>query len=189
MDVQPAQLHTSMSKETRTKEAVFILGAFSLAVLAAILSASFFNQDSKKPVPSEYSALSLYDHQVVSLQEYRGSTIMLMSWATWCMDCKQELTALEKLWHSEQGQGLVVIAVNLDTVEANERIKDMVDQYHLTYPIWRDPQNNFFATFNAPGIPTTVLLDKQGTVVRAWVGPVDFEARDVRDEIEAVLAE
>lgn len=150
----------------------------------------FFTYNSgKKPLPSEYSARDIQNEYSVSLSQYRGSAIVLMSWATWCMDCEEELTALEQLWKSEQEHGLVVIAVNLDAVEANERIETMVSQYELTYPVWRDPENVFFATFNAPGIPTTVLLNKQGTVVRAWVGPVDFDARDVREEIDALLTQ
>ena len=167
---------------------LFWAGAALLMVVAFLFMFFTYNSE-KKPLPSEYSANDIHGGQPVSLSDYHGSAIVLMSWATWCMDCEDELAALERLWVSEQAQGLVVIAVNLDAVEANERIEEMVEQYDLTYPIWRDPQNVFFSTFNAPGIPTTVLLDKQGTVVRAWVGPVDFEARDVREDIEAVLAD
>ena len=143
----------------------------------------------KVPLPYEYSAQDLYSGKAVSLSQYRDSAVVLMSWATWCMDCKDELAALERLWDSMHERGLVVIAVNLDAVEANKQIEDMVNQYDLSYPIWRDPENTFFSTFNAPGIPTTVLLDKQGTVVRAWVGPVDFEVWDVREDIEDVLVQ
>ena len=159
----------------------------ALLMVVAFLFVFFTYNSGKKPLPSGYSAKEIYGGQPVSLSEYRGSAIVLMSWATWCMDCKEELAALESLWVSEQEHGLVVIAVNLDSVNANERIKNMVTEYDLTYPTWRDPENVFYSTFNAPGIPTTVLLDKQGKVLRAWVGPVDFASADAKFEIEAAL--
>lgn len=149
----------------------------------------FLFGNEKKPTPSNYAARDLYSGQEVSLNQYRGSAIVLMSWATWCMDCKEELAALELLWNAEHERGLVVIAINLDAAGASHRIETMVNGYDLTYPVWRDPENIFYSTFNAPGIPTTVLLDKQGTVVRAWVGPVDFDSEDVKAEIEFVIAE
>lgn len=158
-------------------------------MVVSILFMFFAYKSGKTPPPSEYSAREIFSDKPISLTDYRGSAIILMSWATWCMDCEEELAALEQLWNSEQGRGLVVVAVNLDGVEANERIERMVTQYQLTYPVWRDPENVFFSTFNTPGIPTTVLLDRHGMVLRAWVGPVDFNSINVRSEIETALGE
>lgn len=184
---QPLQSLRGADENGEKHASALFWAGIALLMVVAFLFVFFTYNSGKKPLPSEYSAKEIHSGQPVSLSEYRGSAIVLMSWATWCMDCKEELAALESLWVSEQEQGLVVIAVNLDTVEANERIEVMVNGYDLTYPVWRDPENIFYSTFNAPGIPTTVLLDKQGTVVRAWVGPVDFDSEDVKSEIEAAL--
>lgn len=189
MKTQPFQSFRSVGESGKESASPLFWSGVALLMVAAFFFVFFTYNSGKKPLPSEYSASDIQTGQSVSLSQYRGSAIVLMSWATWCMDCEEELTALEQLWKSEQEHGLVVIAVNLDAVEANERIETMVSQYELTYPVWRDPENVFFATFNAPGIPTTVLLNKQGTVVRAWVGPVDFDARDVREEIDALLTQ
>ena len=170
------------------KKRISILTWIGRAFLAGIaLFFILFFGTERKPLPSEYAARDLYSGQDVSLSDYQGSAVVLMSWATWCMDCKEELSALELLWNSERERGLVVVAVNLDAAGANHRIDTMVSQYQLTYPVWRDPENTFYSTFNAPGIPTTVLMDKQGTVLRAWVGPVDFNDAKVKLEIERAM--
>lgn len=186
MDRQPFQFAVIQGEK---KVSVLFWAGISFLVVVTLFFILFTYNSGRRPAPSNYSARDIHNEQTVSLGEYRGSAIVLMSWATWCMDCKEELTALEKLWKSERERGLVVIAVNLDSVNANERIEAMVNGYDLTYPVWRDPENNFFSTFNAPGIPTTVLLDKQRVVKRAWVGPVDFDSGDVKAEIEAAIAE
>lgn len=186
---QPPQSLRGADENGEKHASALFWAGIALLMVAAFLFMFFTYNSGKNPLPSEYSAKEIHSGQPVSLSEYRGSAIVLMSWATWCMDCEDELTALERLWVSEQEHGLVVIAVNLDALDANERIETIVNGYDLTYPVWRDPENIFYSTFNAPGIPTTVLLDKQGTVVRAWVGPVDFDSEDVKAEIEAVIAE
>jgi peroxiredoxin len=187
MELQPFQLVNPAAKSDGKKDSSLLWTAVSFAVLVALFFVFFTYNSRNQPLPSGYSAHDIYSGQAVSLRDYRGSVIILTSWATWCMDCKEELAALESLWNSERERGLVVIAVNLDAVEADERIANMVARYDLTYPVWRDPENVFFSTFNTPGIPTTVLLDRQGVVMRAWVGPVDFVSADFKSEIEAVL--
>ncbi len=189
MKTQPLQSFRVADESGKENASPLFWAGVVLLMVAAFFFVFFTYNSRKKPLPSEYSARDIQNEHSVSLSQYRGSAIVLMSWATWCMDCEEELTALEQLWKSELGRGLVVIAVNLDAVEANERIEMMVSQYELTYPVWRDPENVFFATFNAPGIPTTVLLDKLGAVRRAWVGPVDFDSAAVQAEIEAALAQ
>jgi peroxiredoxin len=189
MKSQPFQSANSADESGEKNASLLFWAGVALLAVVAFLFMFFTYNSGKKPLPSEYSAQDLHNGQSVLLSEYRGFAIVLMSWATWCMDCEEELTALENLWISERERGLVVIAVNLDSLNANERIEEMVNGYDLTYPVWRDPENVFFSTFNAPGIPTTVLLNKQGTVLRAWVGPVDFESADVKSEIEAALGQ
>ena len=189
MKLQPSQSTRAAGKSGEKNASPLFWAGVTLLAVVAFLFMFFTYNSAKKPLPSEYSAQDIHSGQSVSLSEYRGSAIVLMSWAIWCMDCEEELAALENLWISERERGLVVIAVNLDSLNAGELIEEMVNEYDLTYPNWRDPENVFFSTFNAPGIPTTVLLNKQGTVLRAWVGPIDFESADVKSEIEAALGQ
>ncbi len=145
--------------------------------------------EGRIPMPADYSARDLRSGQTVFLNKYRGSVIVIMGWASWCMDCQEELAGLERLWVSQRDRGLMVLCVNLDKAESDQRIDSLMSQYSLSYPVWRDPENEFASIFYAPAIPTTVLMDKNNKVIRSWVGPVDFDSDDFISEIEAALSQ
>jgi hypothetical protein len=83
----------------------------------------------------------------------------------------------------------VVIAVNIDLPGESRGINAMIQKYSLTMPIWSDTNNVYSATFKALGVPTSVLLDAQGKIVKTWIGQTDFQDAEVNAAIEAVLAQ
>lgn len=137
--------------------------------------------------PVEYAAVDVASGQRGSVADYRGSPVLLTSWATWCIECRHELPGLSKLWEAEKGNGLVVVAVNLDGPGQSRGLSAMIEGYSLTMPVWRDSANAYSATFRALGIPTSVLVDLQCRVAKVWPGSVDFQDPQVRAVIEAVL--
>lgn len=124
----------------------------------------------------------------VSLVDYRGRPVLLTSWATWCVECRKELPPLVEAWQSRRERGLVVIAVNLDARGEAARVAEMIRSYSLGMPIWSDESGGYSAVFEAPGVPTSVLLDRNGVLVRRWIGRVDFRAEDVTKPIDSLLA-
>ena len=64
---------------------------------------------------------------------------------------------------------------------------EMIRLYSLTMPVWRDEGNAYSAAFEAPGVPTSVLLDAHGALVQRWIGRVDFRAADVTTQIDSLL--
>jgi hypothetical protein len=81
----------------------------------------------------------------------------------------------------------MVIAVTLDALGEEPRVSEMIRLYSLTMPVWRDEGNAYSAVFEAPGVPTSVLLDARGTLVKRWIGRVDFRADDVTKQIDSLL--
>ncbi|MBJ7455800.1 MAG: TlpA family protein disulfide reductase [Thermoleophilia bacterium] len=129
----------------------------------------------------------LDDGAAVTAVSLRGAPALLSTWATWCAECKGELPGLETLWRGRRDEGLQVVAVNVDGHGIDRGVKAMIRDFGLTMPVWRDPDNNFAASFSTVGVPTTVLLDAGGRVVRTWFGPTDFEGSDVAGEVDAAL--
>jgi thiol-disulfide isomerase/thioredoxin len=122
----------------------------------------------------------------VSVSSLRGQPAVLTSWATWCRECKKLLPALERL-HTTRGDELHVVAVNVNAGGDAGEIDAIVKKYGMTMPLWRDPDNDFTATFHAVGVPTTVLLDSGGKVLRTWAGLEGFDDRDVASAIDAAV--
>jgi thiol-disulfide isomerase/thioredoxin len=111
----------------------------------------------------------------VTMEELRGAPALLTSWATWCKECKTLLPELEELSDDQDVDGLQVVAVNVNAPGSEDEVVALERQYGMTMDRWRDVDNEFTQAFRSRGVPTSVLVDADGMVVRRWPGgiPVD----------------
>lgn len=120
------------------------------------------------------------DGQRVALADLRGRAALLTSWATWCRECKTLLPALEA-YHQEQGDtGVRVVAVNVNAPGAEGDVVALERAYSMSMDRWRDVDNDFTQVFRSRGVPTSVLVDGDGAVVRRWPGGVPLDDPAVR---------
>jgi thiol-disulfide isomerase/thioredoxin len=119
----------------------------------------------------DYGAVTL-DGDSVSLAALRGRLVLLNIWATWCPPCREEIPALQRLHERHAAAGLEVVGVSIDSRGEGENIRTFLEGYGVTYPIWHDPVDRVTTSFRAQGVPTTVLIDREGTVIWRHVGPV-----------------
>lgn len=116
----------------------------------------------------------------VGVDDLRGRAALLTSWATWCKECKTLLPALEEL-HDDQGEtGVRVVAVNVNAPGSADSVEALERDYGMSMDRWRDVDNDFTQAFRSRGVPTSVLLDARGVVVRRWPGGVPLEDPEVR---------
>jgi peroxiredoxin len=118
--------------------------------------------------------------RVVSLEQYRGSLVVMNLWASWCPPCRAEMPDLQRLAVAEAGRGIAIVGVNEG--ESPQRARAFADALGIRFPIWIDGPQQYGRTYNALGLPTTVILDRQGLVVRAFDGPLTL------DEMRAAVA-
>jgi len=138
--------------------------------------------------PVVYSAHSLDGSHAVSTAQLRGKPVLLTTWATWCTACREELPEVEQLYERDRPRGLQVVAVNLNGEGVSFRARQLIAGMGLTMPIWSDPDDRFSARFRAIGVPTSVLLDASGHVVRIWQGGIDPGNREHVGVVEQTLA-
>lgn len=160
--------------------------AVAAAVLAAIVIAGCGTTAGSSKEPVRYGASDLRGEPVAT-GALRGRPVLLSSWATWCTACRDELPKLERLYEQRRADGLQVVAVNLDSSGPSRDVRRMVAQYGLTMPIWSDAGNDFSGRFRAIGVPTTVLLDRRGRLVRVWQGGIDPADGDSVRALDAAL--
>jgi len=121
----------------------------------------------------------------VRLSDYRGKTVVLNFWATWCGPCRFEMPALEQAYREHGGADVVVIAVNLR--ETNDEVAAFRRSLDLTFPMLMDRQGAVYAQYDGRVLPQTFFIDRNGVVRGKHVGglgPADL-ARGVqvaRDE-------
>ncbi len=132
--------------------------------------------------PGRDSNFSWYDSdgKQVSLSDFKGKTVLINFWATWCGPCKAELPDLEAVSKEYASKGLVVIGVSVDK---GDNLLNDVSSFAagngLTYQIVIDNDNIADAYGNINAIPTSFLVNKDGKIVDKWIGTRDrafFEA-------------
>ncbi len=107
-------------------------------------------------------------------------------WATWCAPCRDEMPALQRLHVKLEKEGLAVIGVELDDAGAQESSKFLAD-LGITYPVF---QGTAALTKEWGGVgilPTTFLVDRQGKVLRRYVGATPEQIRGFVADLEAVF--
>jgi len=123
---------------------------------------------------------------VFDLASLHGRVVYLDFWASWCAPCRQSFPWMQSLQATYAPEGLTVVAVNVDR---ERRAADrFLAQYPVQFAVHFDPQGSVAEAFQIHGMPTSILIDRQGKVRYTHIGfrPVDGAAyeRQVRELLE-----
>jgi peroxiredoxin len=100
----------------------------------------------------------------VKLSDYRGKGVFLNFWGTWCKPCEREMPYMERQYQKYKDQGVEILAINI--AESNIPVRKFVDKYHLSFSIPMDKDREVTKAYGIGPIPTTVLIDEKGNIVR-----------------------
>ena len=125
------------------------------------------------------------DGQQVSLQEYRGKVVFLNLWATWCIPCREEMPALERLHQTYQAQDLAIISIDLK--EGADQVRAFFQKHGLSFPSLLDPNGSVFRDYLVAGMPTTYLIDRNGILLARGVGGRDWTRAEALQLIQELL--
>jgi thiol-disulfide isomerase/thioredoxin len=145
----------------------------------------------KEPKPLPNLAFGGPDGAPKTLADYKGRTLLLNLWATWCVPCRQEMPALDRLQGALGGPDFEVVAVNIDTRNL-DRPKTWLKEAgveRLAY--YADPDARVFQELKrvgkAVGMPTTLLVDPQGCELALLSGPAEWASEDGLRLVRAAL--
>ena len=102
------------------------------------------------------------------LSEERGKVVMLDFWATWCGPCRLQMPAVDKLYQEFKSKGLVVFAVNQR--EPADRARAYLKKFSYSTTTLLDSEGEVGRQYGVRGIPTLVIVGRDGTIVTHWVG-------------------
>ncbi|HEU0300037.1 MAG TPA: TlpA disulfide reductase family protein [Longimicrobium sp.] len=163
-----------------------------LAILpAALLLAACGDAKTGGPVKvgaeaPAYAAETL-DGERAALAHLRGRPVLLNVWATWCHPCRQEIPALEQLHRTYAPRGLQVIGVSIDQGDQEQGIREFLQEFGASYPIWLDPDGEIQAAYSTMGVPNTFLIGPDGRILWKHVGPVTADNAELVRLIERSL--
>lgn len=108
------------------------------------------------------------DGQTDALGRYRGSVVVMNLWATWCPPCREEMPDLQRFYIENKAKGVVVLGV--DQGESAQAAATFAREHGVTFPILLDADQQYGRSYAAVGLPTTVIVDRSGHVVRGIDG-------------------
>jgi thiol-disulfide isomerase/thioredoxin len=140
--------------------------------------------DPPKPVEVQFAAA---DGSARSLADYAGKGVILNMWATWCVPCVAEMPALAAFASVVAKDGIVVLPLSSDRGGAAIVTKFYKDLGVQNLPVLLDPKSAAAHALNVRGIPTTLVIDRQGQEV-AWIeGSVDWASDAAVTQIKALV--
>ena len=152
----------------------------------AAVGGELFTVTEPKPVPE----LHFVDGtgQPRTIAEFRGKLVLLNLWATWCVPCRKEMPALDRVQVSLGGPDFEVVALSLDRkgLPAVQAFYAELGLKALAIYV-ADGSGRTAGQIGAPGLPTTLLVDAQGNEVGRAVGPREWDSPAAMAEIERRL--
>lgn len=139
------------------------------------------------PVPMPEIRFQDGQGQPRTLADYSGKVVLLNIWATWCVPCRKEMPTLDRLQAKLGGPDFEVVALSID------RGPEMVKQFfaeigieHLALNI--DTSSKAMFTLGVVGLPTTLLIDREGKEIGRLIGPAEWDAPDMAAFIRSHFA-
>jgi peroxiredoxin len=135
----------------------------------------------------EFSLDSLDGSRMV-LSDLRGSPVVVNAWASWCLPCRTEMPAFERIHQSYKERGLIIVGVNMTSQDSEAAARAFVEEHALTFPVLLDRDGSMQNDYQIRGLPSTYFVGRDG-VIRAVVigGPMSEAA--IAAHIDDLLSE
>lgn len=172
-----------------------IVAAIVVGLGGALLIASRMLGDQLYPIsvgskaPEFHAATVDAAPRMQSLADYKGQVVLLNIWGTFCLPCRDEMPAIEKLHQAMRAQGLKVVAISMDDPGFEQKIRDFAKQYSLTFEILYDPSGKIVNDYQTTGVPETFVIARDGVIRKKVIGASDWNSTTNRALIAQLLAE
>ena len=129
----------------------------------------------------------LFRSDSVSFRErYRGSVTLVNIWATWCIPCRVEMPAMERVYQDLAPRGFKIAAVSID--EGNpEDVREFGRELGLTFDLLQDRTTAVSRIYQTTGVPESFLVNRDGVIVKRLMGDHDWSSEVNRKLIERLL--
>ena len=127
--------------------------------------------------------LKVYDNVIfldkndkkINIKEFNGNLLLLNFWATWCEPCKEEMPSLDRLQINENLSNLKIFAINISQ-ENKKKVDSFFKDLNIeNFEPYFDAPTTLAKTFSLRGVPTSILLDKDGKEFARIIGSINFD--------------
>ncbi|KHF38881.1 thiol-disulfide oxidoreductase ResA [Halalkalibacter okhensis] len=171
------------------KQKRLIMRSSILAIIALALAYTFYSNFMADRSVAKAGDLSVnfvlhdLEGERIELEEFKGKGVFLNFWGTYCPPCVKEMPIMEELYAEYKEKGVEIIAVNAN--EPKLTVERFANRHGLTFPIAIDNGLNVIEAYGIRPLPTTVLIDENGVIVRVFTGGMTEQmVRDFMEEIK-----
>lgn len=148
-------------------------------------------QVAQEPAPLPELVFNGPDGKPTTLSAFRGKTVLVNLWATWCLPCLTEMPALDALQGAFGGTDFEVVTINIDTRHPDKPKKWLAEKSITRLAYYADPQAKVFQDLRTvkkiEGMPVSLLVDPAGCELALLQGPAEWSSADARALIGAAL--
>ncbi len=124
------------------------------------------------------------DGELFSLSQYRGKTVIINFWATWCPPCREELPAMNRAWKKVKDDNIVMLAINVG--EDEDTIFSFMGGYPIDFQVLLDQTGEVTRQWPLKGLPTTYVVDTQGRLYYRAIGGREWDSDALLDLVRAI---
>jgi cytochrome c biogenesis protein CcmG/thiol:disulfide interchange protein DsbE len=178
---------------SKSYKSLIALAAAGLLIALAIAGLLLSQRDAPRdmfPKPSlavkeaaPDFTLALLDGGSFQLGAHKGKPVLINFFASWCLPCREEMPAIERIVQEYRPRGVVFLGISTDDTDANAG--DFVKKHGVTFPTGIDKSTDIQKSYGLYGIPTTYFIDRQGMVGYFHSGSVTEEL--MRNELDKLL--
>jgi peroxiredoxin len=119
--------------------------------------------------------LQLFTGEFLQLSRLRGKGVVVNFWASWCVPCRSEMSALNAMYASTNRNEIEFVGVNFwSMTESEGTARNFIEEFSVAYPAGQDKDGNISLDYGVTGIPATFFIDHEGRVLNRWVGALDI---------------
>ncbi|EEV19781.1 antioxidant, AhpC/TSA family [Treponema vincentii ATCC 35580] len=144
--------------------------------VSSLSSLGFYVYDTPIDLPISSSIPALAGDSI-KVGAFTGKISLLNFWATWCPPCRAEMPSIERLHKQMSGTKFQIIAVN--SGERRSQVASFIEKNKYTFPIYLDESNELSSIFAARGLPSTYLVNKEGKVIAARIGAMEYDQAEL----------
>ena len=170
-----------------------LVGVIVAGLVAGAMAMTRFGPDIQRvevgAKAPDFRALDLGTGDSVSFREhYEGSVTLVNIWATWCVPCRVEMPAMERVYQDLAPRGFKIAAVSIDEGSPQD-VRAFGQDLGLSFDMLQDRSTTIQQTYQTTGVPESFLINRDGIIVKRIIGAHDWSSPVNRALVERLLDE
>jgi thiol-disulfide isomerase/thioredoxin len=168
------------------------LAGISSAANQAVLMTGVLNADPDKPTTKNEAfnydfKIKTLDGKEIDFNTYRGKTIFLNMWATWCGPCRAEMPSIQSLYDKVNNDSIVFVMLSIDAEDQPEKVSKYIDAKGFTFPVFI--AGDLPPQLQVKTIPSTFVIAKRGTMEYKKSGMAEYDTKSFKKFLEKLTVD